>query len=60
MAALATEQGAPFAHAVVVDSGLPAQQPAVKRRFSVAQSYLSLFDSSVLRAICVGVKKRMR
>ena len=27
MAAQATEQGAPFAHAVLVDSGLPAQHP---------------------------------
>ncbi|SUJ17912.1 non-ribosomal peptide synthetase [Serratia marcescens] len=53
MAAQATEQGAPFAHAVLVDSGLPAQQPSVNRGFSVAQSYLSLFDSlGIARHLC--------
>lgn len=45
MAALATQQGKPFAHAVVIDSGLPSSIPLKKRPFSVAQCYLSLFDS---------------
>ncbi|MGF6190993.1 non-ribosomal peptide synthetase [Serratia sp. 2723] len=45
MAALATQQGKPFAHAVVIDSGLPSSDPLNKRQFSVTQCYLNLFDS---------------
>lgn len=45
MAALASQQGNPFAHAVVIDSGLPASTSLKKHPFSVAQCYLSLFDS---------------
>ncbi|OJT44155.1 non-ribosomal peptide synthetase [Serratia plymuthica] len=53
MAAQATEQGAPFAHAVVIDSGLPAPHPLSAHRFNVAQSYLSLFDSlGIARHLC--------
>ncbi|MTH46371.1 non-ribosomal peptide synthetase [Intestinirhabdus alba] len=53
MAALASEQGSPFAHAIVIDSGLPSSEPLKKRRFSVAQCYLNLFDSlGIARDLC--------
>lgn len=52
MAALATQQGESFAHAVVIDSSLPSSSPSKKRHFSVAQCYLNLFDS-------LGIARRL-
>lgn len=53
MAALASEQGAPFAHAIAIDSPLPSSNPLEKRRFSIAQCYLNLFDSlGIARDLC--------
>lgn len=53
MAALATEQGTPFAHAIIIDSSLPSPDSTLERCFSVAQCYLSLFDSlNIPRHLC--------
>lgn len=45
MAALATQQNEPFAHAVIIDSSLPSSATLKKRHCSVVQCYLNLFDS---------------
>lgn len=45
MAALATQQGKSFSHAIIIDSGLPLSISLEKPHFSMTKCYLNLFDS---------------
>lgn len=58
MAALATQQGKSFSHAIIIDSGLPLSISLEKPHFSMTKCYLNLLIPWALRGIYIGMKNR--